>query len=187
MTNPFSTDDGKSILTLAQWSSATGQDESSFVASPGTLFVDATANDHHLFAKSPAIDAGSSLGAPEADIEGHARPFGPAYDIVAYEFGSTSSSAPDGTPPKISKIRVSKVERTSATVTWMTDEVSTTVVRYGRTTSYGKVRSNTNLVVRHSMTLRGLSPDTRNHFRVRSEDAVGNTATSADLSFKTAR
>jgi len=187
VTNRFSKDDGESILTLEEWQSATGQDERSFVASPATLFADAAASDYHLSATSPAVDAGSPVGAPGADIEGHARPFGSNYDIGAYEFGSTSPPAPDGTPPKISNVRVSQVERTSVTVTWRTDEVSTTVVRYGRTTSYGKARSNTNLVVRHVVTLRELSPDTRYHYRVRSEDAAGNTDTSADLTFKTAR
>ena len=69
----------------------------------------------------------------------------------------------------------------------MTDEVSTTVVQYGRTTAYGKKRSNTNLVVRHIITLTGLSANTRYHYRVESEDEAGNLAASADLTFKTAR
>jgi hypothetical protein len=185
VTNRFSTDDGESILTLAQWRNATKRDQNSFVAGPAALFADA--NDYHLSATSPAIDAGSSLGAPDVDIEGKGRPFGSAHDIGAYEFGSTSPPAPDATPPEISGVRVSSVKRNSVTVSWMTDEVSISTVRYGRTTAYGKRRSNTNLVVRHVLTLTGLSADTRYHFRVESRDEAGNLAASADLTFRTAR
>jgi chitodextrinase len=84
-------------------------------------------------------------------------------------------------------VRVSSVKRNSVTVNWMTDEVSTSTVRYGRTTAYGMRRSNTNMVVRHVLTLTGLSADTRYHFRVESRDEAGNLAASADLTFKTAR
>ncbi len=119
------------------------------------------------------------------DIEGNGRPFGTAYDIGAYEFGSSSPPAPDTVPPEISNVRISNVGRTSVSVTWITDEASTTVVRYGRTTAYGIKRSSTSLVVRHRITLSGLSSNTR--YRVESEDEAGNLAASADLTFKTAR
>lgn len=187
VTDRFSKDDGESRLTLAQWRNATNQDGNSFVSEPAALFVNAAANDYHLSASSPAIDAGSSLGAPNVDLEGNGRPFGSAYDIGAYEFGSTSPPAPDTTPPEISNVRISKVRRSSVSVTWMTDEASTTVVQYGRTAAYGKQRSNTDLVVRHGITLTGLSADTRYHYRVESEDEAGNLAAFADLTFKTAR
>lgn len=185
VTNRFSTDDGESFLTLAQWRAATDQDGNSFVSGPAALF--AGANDYHLSATSPAIDAGSTLGAPNVDIEGNGRPFGPAYDLGAYEFGSASPPGADTTPPEISNVRVSNVKRRSVRVTWMTDEASTTTVRYGRTTAYGKRRSNTSLVVRHVITVTGLSANTRYHYRVESTDEAGNRAASADLTFKTAR
>ena len=69
----------------------------------------------------------------------------------------------------------------------MTDEASTTVVHFGRTTAYGKKRSNTSLVVRHTITLTGLAASTRYHYSVESEDEAGNPGASADLTFKTAR
>ena len=185
VTNRFSTDDGESILTLAQWHDATKEDGNSFVSDPAELFVGA--NDYHLSATSPAIDAGSSLGAPNVDIEGNGRPFGPAYDIGAYEFGSAYPPGADTTPPEISNVRVSNVKRRSASVTWMTDEASTTTVHYGRTTAHGKQRSNTSLVVLHVITLSGLSANTRYHYRVKSADEAGNPAASVDLTFKTAR
>jgi parallel beta-helix repeat protein len=181
----FSTNDGESFLTLAQWRDATQQDGSSFVSDLAALFVDA--NDYHLSAASPAIDAGSPLGAPNVDIEGHGRPVGSAHDIGAYEFGSASPPAVDTTPPEISDVRVSNVKRRSVSVTWMTDEASTTTVHYGRTTAYGKERSSDGLVVRHVISVTGLSANTRYHFQVESTDEAGNPAASADLTFRTAR
>ena len=51
------------------------------------LFVDYTNFDMHApAAGSPQVDAGSSVLAPDTDIEGIARPQGPAYDIGAYEY-----------------------------------------------------------------------------------------------------
>src|SRR5262249_34422797 len=41
----FTTNDGTSVLTLAQWQSTTGQDAHSVVATPTQLFVNATSND----------------------------------------------------------------------------------------------------------------------------------------------
>ncbi len=105
----------------------------------------------------------------------------------AYEFGVTSPSGPDTTPPEISGVRVSNVRRRSVPIAWMTDEASTSKVRYGRTTAYGWVRSSPSLVVRHAITVTGLSANTRYHNRVESEDEAGNPAASASLTFKTRR
>jgi hypothetical protein len=65
------------------------------MASP--LFVNYTGNqagDYQLQAGSPAINAGTSINAPNHDILGVLRPQGSAYDIGAYEFGSPQ--APTG-------------------------------------------------------------------------------------------
>ncbi len=55
-------------------------------------FVDATNGDYHLRAGSPCIDAGTSAGAPETDIEGTPRDASP--DMGAYEWVATTVSAP---------------------------------------------------------------------------------------------
>jgi hypothetical protein len=90
----FTTDGGNSILTLAQWQSATGQDRHSFVATPTALFVNAAANDFHLTATSPAIDTGTSSQAPATDLEGKPRPSGKGFDVGAYEFQFTATPTP---------------------------------------------------------------------------------------------
>ncbi len=42
--------------------------------------------DYHLQSSSPAVDAGTSAGAPSTDFDGYARPYGSAVDIGAYEW-----------------------------------------------------------------------------------------------------
>lgn len=42
--------------------------------------------DYHLTPTSPAIDAGTNIGAPTTDIEGISRPQGKAWDIGPYEY-----------------------------------------------------------------------------------------------------
>lgn len=97
-------------------------------------------------------------------------------------------SAPhrDTTPPIIFNLQVINITQTSATVTWLTDEASTTYVDYGLTTSYelGTV-TGISFTTIHSVDLTGLSPDTLYHFRVRSADFWGNEAVSADQTFRT--
>ncbi len=49
------------------------------------FFVDAVSGDYRLRWGSPAVDAGTSAGAPVADIRGVARPQGAGVDMGAYE------------------------------------------------------------------------------------------------------
>jgi hypothetical protein len=78
-------DDGSTFNTLAQWQ-AQNHERHSFVAALSSLFVNASADDYHLSATSPAIDRGQTLAIVTTDIEGNARPEGPASDIGCYEF-----------------------------------------------------------------------------------------------------
>jgi hypothetical protein len=50
--------------------------------------------DYHLQATSPAINAGTSTGAPATDYDGNSRPQGSGYDIGAYEFMDASAPNP---------------------------------------------------------------------------------------------
>ena len=81
----FTTDDGNSILDLAEWQTQTGQDPSSFATVPAELFLDLAGDDYHPRDRSPLVDAGETLAEVATDLEGTPRPLGSAYDIGAYE------------------------------------------------------------------------------------------------------
>ena len=74
----------------------------------------------------------------------------------------------------------------SSTITWTTNEASTSQVDYGLTISYGSSSPlDATLVTSHSVALSGLTAGTLYHYRVRSKDAVGNEQLSADATFTT--
>jgi hypothetical protein len=98
---------------------------------------------------------------------------------------TTVSIAADVTPPTISVI-ASSTTINAATVTWTTNENSTSTVRYGGTIAYGSASSSSALVTSHSIIIRGLSSNTIYHYRVESTDISGNRATSTDHTFRTA-
>ena len=92
----FTTDGGDSVLDLAGWRSATGQDLNSFVSAPAALFVDSVLGDYQLAATSPAIGTGTSSQAPTIDLERKPRPLGGSVDIGAFEFYLPGDGNDDG-------------------------------------------------------------------------------------------
>jgi hypothetical protein len=94
--------------------------------------------------------------------------------------------AADTTPPVLSAI--SAIPGTGdASITWTTDEPADSQVEYGATTAYGSSTTLASaLVTSHTVNVTGLAPATLYHYRVKSRDAAGNLATSADQSFSTA-
>jgi hypothetical protein len=93
------------------------------------------------------------------------------------------------TPPNISSVQSGSVTSNSALITWTTDEASNSVVEYGLTASYGSRggdnAENATYVTNHSVSLNGLAANTLYHYRVKSTDASGNSATSGDFTFQT--
>ena len=122
-----------------------------------------------------SADGAVSQGPNEVAASGLPRTF--ALDDV--------SGPPDTTPPVISNVQASSITASSATISWTTDEASDSVVEYGLTTSYGSSSSDASNATSHSIPLTGLSATTLYHYRVKSTDAAGNTATSEDHSFQT--
>jgi fibronectin type 3 domain-containing protein len=106
-----------------------------------------------------------------------------AYSTAA---NATTQAPPDVTPPTISNVALSGVTTSGVTVTWTTNESADTQVDYGLTTGYGQSSTlNATLATTHSATVSGLSPGTSYHYRVKSRDAAGNLASSADNVFTT--
>src|SRR5207247_4603079 len=108
--------------------------------------------------------------------------------------GNYTTSAPvavtvannDVTAPVISAILASGITSSGATIAWSTDEPSDTQVEYGTTTAYGvSTPLVTTPLTTHASVLSGLTPGTLYHYRVKSRDAAGNLAVSADFTFRT--
>ncbi|MEW5767501.1 MAG: fibronectin type III domain-containing protein [bacterium] len=98
----------------------------------------------------------------------------------------TTRSA-DDRPPVITNVRALPEAR-CVTIKWDTDEPATSQVDYGRTNQYSSSTPfEADLVREHSIRFCGLSSQTTYYYRVKSEDAAGNLATSeAELTFTTA-
>lgn len=98
------------------------------------------------------------------------------------------TSSADAIPPVISSVSVLTTS-TSATVRWLTDEASSSLVEYRRSGSSSFTSSgvDTSLLVSHERSIPGLSRRTVYEYRVTSADTAGNTSTSAILTFKTAK
>ncbi len=116
--------------------------------------------------------------------------YGVIAELVGQALGGVVTPPPpptDTTAPTISAISSGTPGQSTATITWTTDEPADTQVEYGLTTSYGSSSTLASaLGANHSVTLSGLSAGTSYHFRVKSRDAAGNLAISADQSFMTA-
>ncbi|RLG66370.1 hypothetical protein DRN89_01030, partial [archaeon] len=92
----------------------------------------------------------------------------------------------DTTLPIISNITITSITQNSATITWQTDELATSLVKYGTTSgSYPYSQKNTSYTTTHSITLTNLTPNTTYYFVVNSTDKANNSAQSTEHSFKT--
>jgi purple acid phosphatase-like protein len=95
--------------------------------------------------------------------------------------GLFTVNAADLTPPVISAAASSGVTTTGATITWTTNEASSSQVAYRQQGSgtYTNTTLNSSLVTAHSVTLSGMTGGTVYEYHVMSTDAAGNTATSS--------
>jgi hypothetical protein len=98
---------------------------------------------------------------------------------------TTTGTAVTG-PPVISNVLVSSISNTSATITWTTDQASSSLVNYGTTTGYGSASTlDPTLVTSHTVTLSGLTSGTTYDFDVVSANAGAMSATSGNATFST--
>ena len=75
------------------------------------------------------------------------------------------------TPPALLGSPSASAGATTATITWSTDRVSSSSVKYGTDTSYGSVTGASETdVTSHTVTLRGLAPGTTYHYKLQSLD-----------------
>lgn len=120
--NRFTTDDGGSRLSLAQWRAQTGQDAHSLVSTAAALFVNPAGNNYHLASAGPAVDAGTPTGAPATDLDGKPRPSGNGYDIGTYEY-QAAPTVPEAPQVRSTQVDIGTAQRSavrSLTVTFST-------------------------------------------------------------------
>jgi hypothetical protein len=102
----------------------------------------------------------------------------------------SSAKAPvsDTTAPTITSVATSSVSQVEATITWTTNEPSTSQIEYGFTNSYGSFTTlNSTLATTHTEKITNLNNNTTYHFRVISKDSSSNIGQSQDFSFTTFR
>ena len=87
----------------------------------------------------------------------------------------------DLTAPSLSNIS-SAPTRTSAAISWASDEVGIFQVEYGTSTSYGLLSATTSAA---TMNLISLEIETTYHYRLLAQDSVANATTTIDYTFTT--
>ncbi len=134
-----------------------------------------------------------------ADVTKHAQALSGLSAATLYHYRVSSSNASgeqtfsgDNTfmtaaaPPVISGVAAGSITSSGTTITWSTDQPSTTQIQYGQTISYGKATTlNSALVTKHSQALTALAAATRYHYRVLSTNSAGKQTVSGDFTFTT--
>ena len=89
-------------------------------------------------------------------------------------------------PPAISAVTSSVTGSSTSSVTWTTDQGSSTQVHYGTTASYGTSTTLIpTMVTAHSAALSGLAASTTYHYQVASTNSAGEQSLSSDNTFTT--
>jgi phosphodiesterase/alkaline phosphatase D-like protein len=106
-----------------------------------------------------------------------------------------TNTAVDTTKPALTFPIEPTVGPTSVSINWTTDELSSSQVEYGLSTTYNitvPTQPDTDPgsgqsagVTTHAVVITGLQPETTYHYRVKSKDAAGNEAVSDDRTFTT--
>lgn len=143
---------------------------------------------------------GSSTGVNTTLVTNHSVALsgltpGATYSYAVISANSAQSSSTSGTStfttttapaPVISNVAATTIGATSASITWTTDQPTSSLVNYGVTTSYGSSSSlNSTMVTSHSVALTGLTAATSYNLSVVSANAAGSSASSANSSFST--
>jgi regulation of enolase protein 1 (concanavalin A-like superfamily) len=149
-----------------------------FYSRSGRTWTQAATFIHHLTITEVGLFAGN-----HGLVAGNSPAFTAAVDYF-HNADTAPPPPPDTSPPIVRDVAVSAAMST-ATVTWATDEPSGSTVRFGRTTSYGRVSSHAEYTSTHTVALSGLACETVYHFAVHSTDEDGNEGVSPDATFTT--
>ena len=100
---------------------------------------------------------------------------------------TTTIPVVDTVAPVISQVRSSGVKRESAKVTWVTNEVSDSVVEYWPVGGAAASVRDSRLLTSHQVSLTGLQRGTTYNYRVLSSDTAANRSVSPSYAFTTSR
>jgi hypothetical protein len=180
-------------LTAAQWlafiKSRAATSISGVAWTANTLSFDVSAGgadrsallplDHLGAALTGITRNGSSAGYSVITVDGRSMAAVPATN------GSyVATYAADTTAPVITNV-VAVPGSEGVTITWTTDEPSTSVVNYGLDAGLGSQATTPGFTTAHSVTISGLTPATTYYYRVTSADASGNASSGQILTFDT--
>ena len=116
------------------------------------------------------------------------------YAVVSANSGGTSTTSGNFTfvttagpaAPAISAVTATGITASSATITWTTDQASSSRVSYGLTSGYGSLSAlDSALLTSHSVTLTGLAAGTLYNYAVISANAGALSTTSTNFTFTT--
>ncbi len=93
----------------------------------------------------------------------------------------------DATPPEIDEITLSDLGSSSVKIAWITSEAANSVIQYGTTDAYGSTKTDSSMVTSRSLEITSLSANTTYHYMLESTDAAGNTSSTSDGTFLTAK
>ena len=178
ITSPLSgTTAAGSVTLMAAASDNVGVAGVQFRLDGAPLGTEVTAAPYTLAWKTTAVPDGAYiLTAIARDTAGN----------TAMSAAVTVSVDNASTLPVVTAVTASGITSTQATITWTTNEASDTHLEYGLTTAYGTTTPlDSRPVTAHAQTLGGLAPTTLYHYRVRSRNAEGRVAVSADFTLTT--
>lgn len=134
-------------------------------------------NPHQNSASTPISDPDDPSVGFTAQFTTSVDPSGALYLLVGAEH--------DGVAPVISAIAENHAgaNYNVPVITWTTNEPADSWIDFGATTSYGSAEGTATLSTAHSVRLPTLTTGQTYHYRIRTADALGNTATSADYSY----
>ncbi len=174
------------LLDWTDGRNASSFQDVSFTNDVLTFSVDAADGSNGLQAMIPVTGTleqltldGNPVATTEQTIKGVRYAFfTPTTGAYAATFGE---AAEDTTPPVISDVVATANADGTATITWTTDEPSSSLVDYG--TDEGILSESAEdaaPVTTHQLMLEGLTPGTAYYYRVTSTDAASNSATSPE-------
>jgi hypothetical protein len=107
--------------------------------------------------------------------------------LVYYTPPSSGIDRPGGMPmasgraPLISEVKASNVKNGNATITWKTDGMTTSKVRYGLSAAYDQMATDPNETLNHSLIIPDLKSGQTYHFRIYGRNKAGLESMSADF------